>query len=247
MPSPYGDREEAWRADFFTPAGRLLAKAPWVFVRGNHEDCTRGGYGWTYYFGETDQACEIVHRTAHIQLTGLDLFNVDSAHADDKFARDEINQYWNAEAEKLRSEPPSAAPLIVLTHEPGYGVCPGGCRETADTGGLRTIADAVRSTGRRTILMTGHIHTFEAIDVMPVTLGGGRGVTQMIVGTGGSSLDKFGTPIRRSRPWFLTTIRASKREPTGSGSRSRRAAPRYARRCGTASASASWRPARSSS
>jgi Calcineurin-like phosphoesterase len=195
VPSPYGDREETWRVEFFTPAAALLAKAPWVFVRGNHEDCARGGYGWTYYFGDTDQACQIVHTPARIDLAGLTLLNVDSAHTDDKFARAEINAYWNDLAQKLREAPlPGASPLFILTHEPGYAVCPGGCKaeESADTGGLRTIADAVRGAGRRTILLTGHIHTFEAVDVAPVTLGGGRGVTQMIVGTGGSSLDKFG-------------------------------------------------------
>ncbi len=35
-----------WNADFFTPAAPLLAAAPWVFVRGNHENCDRGGEGW---------------------------------------------------------------------------------------------------------------------------------------------------------------------------------------------------------
>lgn len=35
-----------WDADFFTPAAPLLAAAPWVFVRGNHENCDRAGEGW---------------------------------------------------------------------------------------------------------------------------------------------------------------------------------------------------------
>ena len=35
-----------WQADFFTPAAPLLMQAPWVFVRGNHENCDRGGEGW---------------------------------------------------------------------------------------------------------------------------------------------------------------------------------------------------------
>ena len=37
---------DAWQADFFNPAKPLLAAAPWVFVRGNHETCTRAGQGW---------------------------------------------------------------------------------------------------------------------------------------------------------------------------------------------------------
>ncbi|WP_338847522.1 metallophosphoesterase [Massilia sp. W12] len=44
--SPYGFGEDVWRADFLHPARPLLAAAPWVMVRGNHESCMRGGQGW---------------------------------------------------------------------------------------------------------------------------------------------------------------------------------------------------------
>ena len=45
--SPFGDSWAAWRADFFLPAASLLRAVPWVVVRGNHEDCFRGGKGWS--------------------------------------------------------------------------------------------------------------------------------------------------------------------------------------------------------
>ena len=44
--SPFGYGFDAWNADFFGPAAPLLAAAPWVMVRGNHEDCSRAGEGW---------------------------------------------------------------------------------------------------------------------------------------------------------------------------------------------------------
>ena len=44
--SPWGYGWDAWNADFFAPARPLLAAAPWVFVRGNHEECERAGQGW---------------------------------------------------------------------------------------------------------------------------------------------------------------------------------------------------------
>src|SRR5437764_1014283 len=44
--SPWGYGWDAWDADFFTPAKRLLAVAPWIVVRGNHESCDRAGQGW---------------------------------------------------------------------------------------------------------------------------------------------------------------------------------------------------------
>ena len=44
--SPWGYGFDAWRADFFQPARKLLAAAPWIVVRGNHESCNRAGQGW---------------------------------------------------------------------------------------------------------------------------------------------------------------------------------------------------------
>ena len=43
--SPWGDNWITWQADFLTPAAPLLAAAPIVLVRGNHEDCRRSGAG----------------------------------------------------------------------------------------------------------------------------------------------------------------------------------------------------------
>lgn len=47
--SPWGYGDDSWQADFFQPARALLAAAPWVFVRGNHEACNRAGQGWLRY------------------------------------------------------------------------------------------------------------------------------------------------------------------------------------------------------
>ncbi len=44
--SPWGYGWDAWNADFFEPASPLLAVAPWIVVRGNHETCNRAGQGW---------------------------------------------------------------------------------------------------------------------------------------------------------------------------------------------------------
>jgi hypothetical protein len=44
--SPYGYGWDVWQADLFQPAAPLMAAAPWIVVRGNHEECARGGQGW---------------------------------------------------------------------------------------------------------------------------------------------------------------------------------------------------------
>jgi hypothetical protein len=59
--SPAPDSWESWRLDFFEPARDLLAVAPWVVTRGNHELCSRAGPGWFYFLdpgtGEDELAC----------------------------------------------------------------------------------------------------------------------------------------------------------------------------------------------
>lgn len=47
--SPWGYGEDAWAADLFQPAAPLLTAAPWIVVRGNHEECARAGQGWFRY------------------------------------------------------------------------------------------------------------------------------------------------------------------------------------------------------
>ena len=50
------DTWEDWKKDVFDPAAPLLAAAPWIIARGNHDLCfkTKGGYkgnGWPLFFG----------------------------------------------------------------------------------------------------------------------------------------------------------------------------------------------------
>ncbi|HYD06414.1 MAG TPA: metallophosphoesterase, partial [Reyranella sp.] len=150
--APYGDRPETWRAEFFAPARNLLPKAPWVFVRGNHEDCMRGGYGWNYYFadgishfrdgdkpaGRKSETCAQVSEESIIRLAGLTLVNVDSAHADDKYAARALNAKWKTIADSVvpRVEGTSG-PVVVMTHDAAYTVCPEVCDkdEIANIGG----------------------------------------------------------------------------------------------------------------
>lgn len=45
-PGMWGDNWHGWYADFFEPSMPLLAAAPWIAMRGNHEQCDRGGHGY---------------------------------------------------------------------------------------------------------------------------------------------------------------------------------------------------------
>jgi Calcineurin-like phosphoesterase len=50
--SPWGFGWDTWQADLFAPGAPLLAAAPWIMTRGNHEQCNRAGQGW-YRFLDT--------------------------------------------------------------------------------------------------------------------------------------------------------------------------------------------------
>lgn len=53
--NPDADAWQAWWLDFFQPAADLLAAAPWVFARGNHELCSHAGPGWFYFLDASSQ------------------------------------------------------------------------------------------------------------------------------------------------------------------------------------------------
>jgi hypothetical protein len=56
--SPWGYGWHAWDADLFTPAAPLFAAAPWLAVRGNHENCARAGSGWQRLLGPGPRTSE---------------------------------------------------------------------------------------------------------------------------------------------------------------------------------------------
>jgi hypothetical protein len=199
-PGPYGDREATWRAEFFGPAKPLIARAPWVFGRGNHEDCQRGGYGWSYYFGDEAAACDITHKPAVIRLNNLTVVNFDTAQTGNAYLVGNMNSYWYGLAQMLGTMRPttSGQPILLMSHEPGYFVCEDKtslqtCPDSlvSGIGNVRGLSDAARKNGWRTILLSGHIHAFRSIDV---TTQSGQPVSQVVVGTSGANQNDDPTP-----------------------------------------------------
>ncbi len=83
--SPWGYGFDAWYVDFFEPAAPLLAAAPWIMVRGNHEDCARAGEGWVRFLDRLP-ASAICRDLTGIFLARLGDFGVvvvDGARAED--------------------------------------------------------------------------------------------------------------------------------------------------------------------
>jgi hypothetical protein len=72
--SPWGYGWDTWEADFFQPAANLLAAAPWIVTRGNHEQCTRAGQGWFRFLDPTAyseaRSCNAAANDAVLQADG---------------------------------------------------------------------------------------------------------------------------------------------------------------------------------
>ncbi len=83
--SPWGDSLSVWQADFLTPADKLLASAPWLLLRGNHEECTRAGKGWSRLFDpdpfDAAKGCNPPAEPLWVRLGAVDLLDLDNPAA----------------------------------------------------------------------------------------------------------------------------------------------------------------------
>ena len=88
--SPYGDNWATWKADFFDPAKPLLAAAPWIAARGNHEICSRNGTGFMLFLDPTLAAnqqpapCGALLDSFSVTVGGQQFVMLDSSNAPDE-------------------------------------------------------------------------------------------------------------------------------------------------------------------
>jgi hypothetical protein len=184
--SPYGDNWPTWDADFFTPAAPLLRAAPFVFLRGNHEDCTRAGLGWLRLLGPLafDSAAPCI---AHLQpysvpLGAMNLVAMDDANAPDTTIESDLLPDYRADFAALATV--AKPPVWLAMHRPIWGAVSGPAGVAV--GGNRTMIAALPGPNALdgvALMLAGHIHTFEAINYA------GTAPPQLIAGFGGDNLD----------------------------------------------------------
>ncbi|KQV46877.1 hypothetical protein ASC95_25490 [Pelomonas sp. Root1217] len=199
--SPWGYGDDTWQADFFHPAKALLAAAPWVFVRGNHEACARAGQGWLRYLdAETGpaRACQPaglgvnegdftapfpVPLSPRSQLIVFDSSEIGSRtppRDSPAWAR------WRQQLDRVAELAQGSAQSLFASHHPSLAFSPSpiGAPRAARSGLTPLLQDA--APGRLfppgvQATLHGHIHMHQALGFasnQPVTL---------VVGNGGSA------------------------------------------------------------
>jgi hypothetical protein len=180
--SPWGDNWETWKAEFFDPAHGLLAAAPLVFVRGNHEDCARNGAGWTRLLGPLPHTpgCAPQEPSYSVDLGGLTLAVLDVTRAEDRSVDTATAPFFREQFSALGALP---SPVWVAMHKGVYGSVR--FKNGVNEGHNFTLGEAARGAMPQSVsaLISGHLHVFQA-------LGFAEDVpAQIISGAAGDALD----------------------------------------------------------
>jgi hypothetical protein len=201
---------------FFNRQPLFLAAAPWIMVRGNHENCKRAADGWfrLLYHAHPPLECPDVSPLFVVDFGGLGFVVMDSAAVagvddpssaddDDSDDDDDDDEAGSGQAddliEKIRREYLAiagsvAAPAWLLTHSPFNAIRVDkttGENKPDNTIEQQAVGDILSPD--IAMIVSGHIHLFEALNF-------GRSDPprrpQLVVGTGGDKrAKKPETPI----------------------------------------------------
>jgi hypothetical protein len=200
--SPWGYGQDTWMADVFQPAAPLLAAAPWVFVRGNHESCSRAGAGWFRYLDarpwSAQAACERPQDDAASDFTepfavalsaDTQLIVFDSSFAAGKAypAGHPVAQRYAAQLQRVAELARIRPHNFFLNHHPvlAFGGSASGKPKPGHAGLLSVMAGAhpqqLYAPGVETVL-NGHVHLYQALGFAsghPATVVTGNGGSMM--------------------------------------------------------------------
>ena len=181
----YGQNWPAWDADVFQPATPLLQAATWIAVRGNHEDCQRGGAGWTAFLGwdPIGAPCTPHEAPLLVDLGGLRVAVLDDNDSDDK-PKEPIATavaHMHTDAATLLA----ANPDWLLSHHPTRGVSKLSDKHEVD--GFNATLDAALhglAESKLSLRLSGHIHNFQYENYADPAY-----PPQLVTGMGGDRLD----------------------------------------------------------
>ena len=179
-----GMRFATWEADYFTPAAPLLAAAPVVFVRGDHEQCERAGGGFFRFLDPFPlRCCTDFSDPYALDFGGLRLVVMDTVQAGDTasaLSPPVVVERYRQDFERVRQL--ASEQTWLVSHRPIWAVRPAkdshvevlnATVQQALSGPLPPAIDLV---------LAGHIHLWEVLSFT------GPRPPQVVVGTGGTKL-----------------------------------------------------------
>jgi hypothetical protein len=217
---PWGDTFDSWNADLFYPAQTLLAAAPWVMTRGNHESCGRGARGWfalvdprpfnmaqvrcAFDAGLTAVTTGAVYTgdftPGYVVPAGLvNLVVHDSSFANDSAVDANMAKNYDYDVTGVLNTLPTNSLNFFVTHKPVFGLASGAPTNSGDfteqyayTGAPSGVSSAFTGgiPAKVAMLLSGHIHQFEYVNFNDYT----HYAPQLIVGVGGSNIDPTTNP-----------------------------------------------------
>lgn len=205
--SPWGYGWDTWQADFFTPAAPLLAVAPWVMARGNHESCQRAGQGWWRFLDPrpllAGRDCNLAAQDQQGDFSapyavplggGSQLIMFDSSKVPGKALNpaDPIYATYAAQFREVDRLAQQASFSMLVEHHPILGFAP--VKGKVDAVEVKISEPAMQSVLKDLhpqrlfdphvqLLLAGHVHLFEAITFST------DHPMQIVSGNGGSSPD----------------------------------------------------------
>jgi hypothetical protein len=183
--SPFGDNWATWKADFFDPGEALLLAAPWIFARGNHENCRRAHEGWSRIFAPDPYEpghCREYDPPYSVDLGEVTLVVMDLIESEERAIDETRAAIYREQFEKLAA---IKGPLWIATHKPIYGSA--AVLLGISQGDNKTLAAAAHGVLPENLqaILSGHLHTFEVVSYAE------NFPAQIISGHGGDYLDPF--------------------------------------------------------
>lgn len=179
----YNYGSDAWYSDWFDPARNISELSPFLFLRGNHEGCSRAYEGWFRYFDPSDFSSakcsdHIPSWVFDVGPMQLDVF--DSSYGKDSDYTEEQIKTFNEQFDFLLQNN-NSKPAWFLTHRPLWSHAKKSAIFYHDGNIAQVKAFGNRFSANISAIISGHVHIAQIIFMKEKP-------TQVMVGNGGSLL-----------------------------------------------------------
>lgn len=185
--SPHGQAWATWDADFFQPIRALSKSAPWVFTRGNHENCKRAGAGWFRFLDPyTYQAkCTDFMPPYRVNFENLNLIVFDSSGT--KYRRDRKQQdIYSEQFDQVNALATENTWLV--THQPLWAAFKKLGITISTNVVLQSVFEEQHLSDKVQLVLSGHFHEAGIFSFSHPNAEFGARPPQIISGNGGTQL-----------------------------------------------------------